>query len=105
VPLLTPFEALSTEDGIKARVAGGHAELEAAAGEQVDGRRVLGQTDWILVTDGQHPGPEPDPARMLGDRRQQHERRGDVVVEVALTCPAAVEPDRLGVLEGLDRPC
>ena len=86
------------------RVAGAHAENQAAAGDDVDHRRFLGDGERMVERQEQHAGPEAHPARSRRDRGEADERRRieqDAVVMLAE--PHRVESCRLGALALRDR--
>src|SRR5262245_35902213 len=81
--------------------AAADAELKPPLREMVDGRDVLGETQGMTERQNLNRDADLDPARAGGERRSDHERRGQhraVFLEVNLGEPHGVEPELLGSL-------
>ena len=76
-------------------VAAPDAEVEPAAGEQIDHRPLLGGTDRVVERQDRDGGAEADRARPLGERAREDRHRGadTVLGEVVLGDPDAVVPE------------
>jgi hypothetical protein len=76
------------------------AQFQAAAGDQVEHRGVLGHPDRQLQRQGHDPRPQADPRCLDGDLAQEDERRGKaafVFVEMVLGDPGRIEATAFGV--------
>ena len=60
-------------------VALADAEIEPAAGDQIERRRLFREQHGIVPGQYHHRRAEPQPRRAHGERGQKHERRGDLV--------------------------
>ena len=85
------------------RRASADAELEAAAGDQVGGARVLRHVQRVLVAHVDDGGADLDLARARADRREQRERRAELTREVMHAEVRAVRAELLGGDGELDR--
>src|ERR671930_247794 len=86
--------------------AGADADLEPAAGDVVDGDRLLGEQGWLAEDDGADERADPDPARRLRERGERRPAlvegpRADRVHEV-VGDPEAVEPELLHLARPAD---
>ena len=87
------------------RRAAADPELEATAGDEVGRAGVLDHVQRVLVAHVDDRGPDLDPLRPGADRREQRERRGELLGEVVDPEVGAVGTevlDRLGELDRLD---
>jgi hypothetical protein len=82
--------------------AGGQRQVEAAADEEVRRARGLAEQDRVLVPHRDHGRPEADPLGVLPDGGEERQRRGQVVVEVALVGPSGLVAQLLGRPEERD---
>ena len=87
---------------------GADDQLQAPAGQDVHGGRVLGHPQRVVQREQQHVRPQPDHRRPGGRRGQQRELGRVVLVlgEVVLGQPPAAEPQLLtqhGLVEHLAR--
>ena len=82
------------------------AEHRAALGLVVELDHAVGHRERVVVRQRDDARAEPDPARALDRRRDEHLRRGDELdaAGVVLTDPGLGEADALEVLDGLELP-
>ena len=88
------------------RRAAADPELEATAGDQVGRAGVLDHVQRVLVAHVDDGRTDLDPLRPGADRRQQRERRGELLGEVVDPEVGAIGTevlDRLGELDRLDQ--
>ena len=81
-------------------------ELEAAAGDEVGGAGVLDHVQRVLVAHVDDGRADLDPLRSRADRRQERERRCQLLGEVVdpeVRAVGAQLLDRLGQLDRLDQ--
>ena len=80
-------------------VALADAEIEAAAGNQIERRRLFGEQHRIVPGQHHHRRTEPQRLGAHGERHQQHQRRRDLVPagEVMLDQKARLKAERLGL--------
>jgi hypothetical protein len=79
--------------------AGRDGQLKPFADEQVGSGGCLGKQDRVLLAHRDDSRSERDMACMLADRSKEWDRRGQVVIEVALIGPARLVAQSLGCLE------
>ena len=86
-------------------VARSQAELEAAAADDVDDRRLLGELGWVVERRDDDRRADARSARAGGHRGGQRQRLGQVAVveTVVLRQPDRVAPEALGLLAHLQR--
>src|SRR5262249_30587290 len=75
------------------------AEVEAAAGDEIERRRLLGEQHWIVPGQHDDAGAEPQGRGAHGERREQHQRRRHLVPagEVVLDQEGRAVAERLGL--------
>jgi hypothetical protein len=75
------------------------AEIETAAGDQIERRRLLGQQHRIMPRQNHHRGAKPQLGRAHGERGQKHQRRRHLIPagEMMLDQKARREAERLGL--------
>ena len=75
------------------------AEIEPPAGEEVEGRRLLGQQDRVVPRQHHDRGAEPQPAGARAEPGQEVDRRRDLAIagEMVLDDKGAVKAERLGL--------
>ena len=86
--------------------AAADAELQAPAGDEVGGARVLGHVERVLVAHVDDGRADLDAAGLGADRRQQRERRGELAGEVVHPEIGAVRAELLrgdGEIDGLQQ--
>jgi hypothetical protein len=96
-PALGPRDAESLI--LREKIAGPDAEVEAAAGEDVEDGGVLRDLDRIMKRQNQDVGAEADAPRLAGDRAQDREqrRRPRVVAKVMFAGPDMTVAKLFGV--------
>ncbi len=83
--------------------AAADAELQAPAGDEVGGARVLGHVERVLVTHVDDAGAELDAARLRPGGGQKRERRGELAREMMDAEIGAVRAQLLGRHGKVDR--
>ncbi len=75
------------------------AKIEPAAGEEIEGRSLLGEQHRVVPGEDDHGGPQAQGPGARGERRLQHERSGDLVPagEVMLDQEAGMIAQCLGL--------
>ena len=107
LPLVAALVARHAERGLLHRCRPAGAPLDAAAGEDVDGRHLLGHAHrrGERVRHQRDAEAEPQVLGALRQRAQDHLGRGGVraaLAEVVLDVPRAVEPEGVGELDLLE---
>lgn len=77
--------------------------VEAAPGEDVHGRQILGEPQRVLPAERDHGRAELDPPGALGRGGEDGEGRGDPELQMTLTHPCAVESEPLAQFEEFER--
>src|SRR5580692_3121197 len=102
-----PVCAVAPEAGKgRRRAAGAEPELEAAVGDKVEHRRVLGDPDGLVERQSNNAGAKANSRRARGDMGEKHKGGGKaafVTVEVVLSDPGRVESEPLRVNDLLGR--
>jgi len=83
--------------------AGADTEDEAAAGDDVEGGRLVGEHERRIVGRDEHGGKQPQPPRRGRHRREQHERvrvEAETAVKQAVSHRHVIEAEIFGVAGG-----
>ena len=88
---------------VEHRRAHRHPGVDPPARQEVDGGQVLGQPERILQAQRDDGRAQLDAAGALAGRRHDGDRGGDAGLQVPAAQPDAVEPERFGALDHLQR--